>query len=61
MPDRSPLNPEELIKGDVYNAWRESEAYAVPMTELGEKLAAQRWYGFQKGWLMAKECHEDNK
>ena len=52
MPDRSSLTPEE---DDVYSAWRESEAYAVPMTELGEKLAAQRWYGFQRGWLMAKE------
>jgi len=46
---------------EVYSAWRESEAYAVPMTEAGEKLADQRWYGFQKGWLKAKEYYEDHK
>ena len=35
----------------IYNAWRDSEAYQVPMTEEGEKLAQQRYYGFKQGWL----------
>lgn len=35
-------------------AWRDSESYQVPMTEEGQKLAEQRFYGFQKGWNYAK-------
>lgn len=38
----------------IYDAWRDSEAYAVPMTEEGEKLAKMRWYGFKKGWEYAQ-------
>jgi hypothetical protein len=41
---------EKLIE----QAWRDSESYQVPMTEEGEKLAKQRFYGFQKGWNYAK-------
>ena len=38
----------------IHDAWRDSEAYAVPMTEEGEKLAKQRFYGFKKGWEYAQ-------
>jgi hypothetical protein len=38
----------------LFRAWRNSEAYQVPMTEEGERLAAHRWYGFQLGWEYAK-------
>jgi predicted transcriptional regulator len=41
-------------KGLIEQAWRDSESYQVPMTEEGEKLAKQRFYGFQKGWNYAK-------
>jgi hypothetical protein len=38
----------------IEQAWRDSESYQVPMTDEGEKLAKQRFYGFQKGWNYAK-------
>lgn len=44
------LEEEHLI----HNAWRDSEAYQIPMTEQGERLARQRWNGFQKGWEYAQ-------
>ena len=43
-------NQDQLI----HDAWRDSEAYAVPMTEEGEKLAKQRFSGFKKGWEYAQ-------
>ena len=36
-----------------YEAWRESEAYAVPMTEDGVKWSQERWRGFSKGYKQA--------
>ena len=45
-----PTTEEDLI----YQAWRDSEAYQVPMTAEGEKLAQQRFHGFKKGWAYAK-------
>ena len=33
-----------------YEAWREKEAYAVPMTEEGALLAIARWHQFSAGW-----------
>ena len=45
---------ENLEQDLVYEAWRNSEAYQVPVTELGQKIAEQRFYGFQKGWEYAK-------
>jgi len=42
---------------EAYLAWRESEAYQVPMTEEGEEEAQKRWYNFRKGWNAAvKAC-----
>lgn len=38
----------------IYRAWRDSEAYQVPMTKDGEMLAEHRWYGFKHGWEYAK-------
>lgn len=38
----------------VYQAWRDSESYQVPMTEEGEKLAQARYHGFKKGWAYAQ-------
>ena len=35
---------------EAYLAWRESEAYQVPMTEEGEEKAQLRWLNFRKGW-----------
>ena len=43
------------MRGDhnLYQKWRESEAYAVSMTEDGVKLSEQRWRGFNKGYKQA--------
>jgi hypothetical protein len=38
----------------IYNAWRDSESYQVPMTDHGVKMADARYYGFRNGWLYAK-------
>jgi hypothetical protein len=46
------LQPTEV--NEIYHAWRESEAYAVPMTEHGEELANHRWHGFKKGYEFAE-------
>lgn len=35
----------------IYEAWRESEAHAVPMTIEGETLAGERMRGFSKGYI----------
>jgi len=40
------MNENELI----YNAWRDSEAYQVPMTEEGVIRADMRLRTFRKGW-----------
>jgi hypothetical protein len=39
-------NNEQLI----YDAWLDSEAYGVPMTEEGAKLAESRFRTFRLGW-----------
>ena len=36
-----------------YEKWRESEAYAVPMTPDGVKWAQERWRGFSTGYKRA--------
>ena len=41
------------MSGDLYQKWRESEAYAEPMTEDGVKWSQQRWRGFNKGYKQA--------
>jgi hypothetical protein len=38
----------------IYAAWRDSEAYAVPVTKEGGERAEQRWLAFKKGWKYAK-------
>lgn len=38
----------------IYNAWRDAEAYQVPMTVEGEKLAQARYYAFKRGWEYAE-------
>lgn len=38
----------------IYSAWRDSESYAVPATEEGQKLADQRFQNFRLGWIYAK-------
>lgn len=48
------MNEEDQI----YSAWRESEAYAIPMTEEGLKLTEHRWYGFKAGWEAHKTLQE---
>jgi len=40
------MNEDALI----YSAWRDSEAYQVPMTEEGMRLAGIRFNTFRKGW-----------
>jgi hypothetical protein len=49
----------------IYQAWRNAEAYQVPMTEEGVRLADARYYGFCKGWayaqFYAKHGHTDMK
>ena len=44
---------EKEMSGDLYQKWRESEAYAVSMTEDGVKRSEQRWRGFNKGYKQA--------
>jgi hypothetical protein len=51
-----PITEEDLI----YRAWRDSEAYQVPMTMQGENNANQRYAGFKKGWLYAKYHSKTN-
>ena len=43
------------MSGDhnLYQKWRESEAYAVPMTEDGVKWSKHRWRGFNLGYKQA--------
>ena len=36
-----------------YEKWRESEAYAVPMTPDGVKWSQERWRGFSTGYKQA--------
>jgi hypothetical protein len=38
---------------NLYQKWRESEAYAVPMTEDGVKWSQERWRGFSTGYKQA--------
>lgn len=38
------------MRSRAYEAWREKEAYAVPVTEEGELLAVKRWHEFTAGW-----------
>jgi hypothetical protein len=44
------VDDEKLI----HEAFRNAEAYQIPMTEQGMKLADARYYGFRKGWAYAK-------
>lgn len=44
------------MRARVYDAWRRSEAYAVPMTEEGEKQAAIRQRSFYKGFDAGLKC-----
>ena len=43
------------MSGDhnLYQKWRGSEAYAVPMTEEGVKWSQERWRGFNLGYKQA--------
>ena len=38
----------------IHEAFRNAEAYQIPMTDQGMKLADARYYGFRKGWAYAK-------
>jgi hypothetical protein len=38
----------------IHNAFRDAEAYQIPMTDQGMKLADARYYGFRKGWAYAQ-------
>jgi hypothetical protein len=44
--EKSQEDNEQLI----YDAWRDSEAYGIPMTEEGGKLAQNRFRSFRQGW-----------
>lgn len=41
------------MRSAAYHAWRESEAYQVPMTDKGVELADIRFKSFAKGWNAA--------
>lgn len=42
---------------NVYQKWREAEAYAVPMTPEGVESSQHRWRGFNEGYKQAiKDC-----
>ena len=38
---------------DLYQKWREHEAYEVPMTPEGVKASQERWDEFNKGYKQA--------
>jgi len=38
----------------IYDAWRDSESYQVPVTEEGQELADRRYRSFSTGWKYAK-------
>jgi hypothetical protein len=44
--EKAQENNEQVI----YDAWLDSEAYGVPMTEEGAKLAESRFRTFRLGW-----------
>jgi hypothetical protein len=46
MQEKAQEDNEQLI----YDAWRDSEAYGIPMTEEGGKLAEIRLRSFRRGW-----------
>ena len=50
-------NDDDLI----YRAWRDAEAYAVPMTEKQQEYAAERFQSFKQGWIYAKFHTEHNE
>ena len=37
----------------IYHAWREFEAYQVPVNEEGEYKMMRRWNAYKAGWLEA--------
>ena len=43
------------MSGDhnIYQKWRKTEAYAVPMTSEGAKNSQERWRGFNEGYKQA--------
>jgi hypothetical protein len=47
-----------VVHDEMYYAWRESEAYQVPMTQEGVDRANLRWKSFQKGWQAHKKFIE---
>lgn len=51
------MNEQEQL---IHDAWRDSEAYAVPMTEEGMRLAGIRFETFRKGWEYHKFYLEHN-
>lgn len=50
-------NNDDLI----HRAWRDAEAYAVPMTKEGQELADMRFSSFKQGWIYAKFHTEHNE
>lgn len=57
------------IESKCYSDWRRREAYGVPMTEEGVKLALERYEEFKKGWeygmryaiFLTEREHKENK
>ena len=47
-------NVDDEDNSVIYTAWRDSEAYQVPMTEEGQRLADIRYAAFRKGWAYHK-------
>ena len=45
----------------IYHAWRDAEAYGVPMTKEGQDLANMRFQAFKQGWIYAKFHSEHNE
>ena len=46
-----------MTKDDyIYHAWREFEAYQVPLNEEGEYKMMRRWNAYKAGWLKALEA-----
>lgn len=57
------------LENKCYSDWRRREAYAIPVTEEGQRMAEERYNEFKKGWeyglrhavFLIEQEHKDNK
>ena len=60
---------KSTLESKCYSDWRRREAYSVPVTEEGQRMAEQRYNEFKKGWeyglrhslFLIEQEHKKNK